>query len=147
MIDKDLADLFAIETKVLNQAVKRNMGRFPSDFMFQLTKKEKAEVVTNCDHLKGLKFSPVLPYAFTEQGVIMLSNVINSNRAIQASIQVVRTFIKLREILTTNIKLRKKIESMEKKYDSKLRQVFDVLKQLLMQETRSKLKQPMGFIK
>jgi hypothetical protein len=85
-----------------------------------------------------------LPYVFTEQGVAMLSSVLKSERAIMVNIQIIRTFTKLREILSTNTKLRKKIESMEKKYDTKLRQVFDVLKQLLMQE--EKPKQPMGFI-
>src|SRR3989339_1983223 len=82
MIDRDLADLYGVPTKVLNQAVKRNKERFPGDFVFRLTRKERAEVVTICDHLAGLKFSRVLPYAFTENGVAMLSSALNSRRAI-----------------------------------------------------------------
>jgi len=85
MLDADLADLYRVPTKALNQAVKRNKDRFPGDFMFQLTKEEKAEVVTNCDHLQKLKFSPTLPYAFTEHGAIMLANVLNSQVAVQVS--------------------------------------------------------------
>ena len=97
MINTDLAKLYKVQTKVLNQSVKRNIKRFPEDFMFQLTKEEKEEVVTNCDHLSKLRFSPVLPYVFTEQGVAMLSSVLNSERAIMVNIQIMRTFTKLRE--------------------------------------------------
>lgn len=86
MLDRDLAELYAVETKVLNQAVKRNIKRFPNDFMFKLTRKEKQEVVTICDHLKILKYSPHLPYVFTEQGITMLSCVLNSQRAIHVNI-------------------------------------------------------------
>jgi phage regulator Rha-like protein len=143
MIDRDLAELYGVDTKVLNQAVKRNTRRFPTDFMFQLNKNEKTQVVTNCDHLRILKFSPQLPYVFTEQGVAMLSSVLNSERAILVNIQIIRTFTKLRELIATNIKLRQKIEAIEQKYDIKFKQVFDVLKQLLMQEKKSKNK--IGF--
>ena len=90
MLDIDLAELYGVETKALNQAVKRNLDRFPPDFMFQLTTAEKKEVVTNCDHLIKLRFSPNLPYAFTEHGALMLANVLNSERAAQTSVQVVR---------------------------------------------------------
>jgi hypothetical protein len=86
MLDRDLAELYDVSTKALNQAVKRNLKRFPEDFMFRLTAVEKHEVVTNCDHLKVLKFSPQLPYAFTEQGVAMLSSVLGSERAIMVNI-------------------------------------------------------------
>jgi len=89
MLDSDLAVIYGVSTKALNQAVKRNETRFPSDFMFQLTEAEKTEVVTNCDHLAGLKFSPYLPYAFTEHGALMLANVLNSERAAQTSVQLV----------------------------------------------------------
>ena len=88
MIDQDLASLYQVPTKVLNQAVKRNIHRFPSDFMFRLNKTEKKEVVTNCDHLQNLKFSPQLPYAFTELGVSMLSSVLNSERALMVNIEI-----------------------------------------------------------
>jgi len=145
IIDQDLAELYDVGTKVLNQAVKRNLARFPSDFMFQLNKQEsdiwRSQIVT----LKSGRgqHRKYLPYVFTEQGVAMLSSVLNSDRAIQVNIQVIRTFTKLRELLATNKELRIKIENMEKKYDAKLKQVFDVLKQLLIQE--SKPKGQMGF--
>ena len=96
MIDSDLAKLYGVETKKLNQAVKRNIKRFPEDFMFQLTDEEQKELVTNCDHLKKLKYSYQNAYAFTEHGVTMLASVLNSERAIEINVQIVRTFIKLR---------------------------------------------------
>jgi len=102
IIDADLAELYGVQTKVLNQAVKRNKDRFPPDFMFQLTKQEKHEVVTICDHLQQLKFSPALPYAFTEHGAIMAASVLNSPRAIEMSVQIVRAYVKLREYLATH---------------------------------------------
>ena len=96
MLDSDLAPLYEVEVKKLNQAVKRNIKRFPSDFMFRLTKNEFAKVVTNCDHLQNLKYRPTLPYAFTEQGVAMLAAVLNSQKAINVNIQIMRAFIQLR---------------------------------------------------
>lgn len=143
MLDTDLAKLYEVQTKVLNQAVKRNIKRFPKDFMFQLTKEEKEEVVTICDHLAKLRFSPVLPYAFTEQGVAMLSSVLNSERAVQVNIQIMRTFTKLREMLASHKELRKKIEAMEKKYNQQFKVVFDAIKQLI--EPREKPKRKIGF--
>lgn len=124
IIDRDLAQFYGVLTKVFNQAIKRNITRFPEDFMFQLTKEEKKQVVTICDHLKTLKFSPVLPYAFTEQGVAMLSSVLNSERAIQINIAIIRTFTKLREMLTNYIELKKKIELIEEKYDQQFMILF-----------------------
>jgi len=123
MLDNDLAELYGVETKVLNQAVKRNMARFPDDFMFRLNDKEKEQVVTNCDHLKKLKFSPVQPFAFTEQGVAMLSSVLRSTRAIEINIAIMRTFVKLRHILADNSALRKKIEE----HDEKIKYIFSIL--------------------
>ena len=158
MLDKDLADLYGVETKVLNQAVKRNLERFPADFMFQLNKQE-AEIWKSQIEISNLRYQigtsslrsqivtlkngrgqhiKYLPYVFTEQGVAMLSSVLNSKRAIQVNIQIIRTFTQLRELLMTNKELRIKIENMEKKYDTKLKRVFDVLKQLLMQENKPK---------
>ncbi|MBI5740440.1 MAG: ORF6N domain-containing protein [Nitrospirae bacterium] len=131
MLDADLAELYGVSTKVLNQTVKRNKERFPDDFMFQLTKHEKDEVVTNCDHLKRLRFSYALPFAFTEHGTVMLATVLNSPIAVQTSIQVVKAFIKLREILATHKDLAEKIAEMEKKYDSHFRVVFDAIRQLM----------------
>jgi ORF6N domain len=98
MLDSDLAHLYGVSTKAFNQAIKRNTQRFPPDFKFRLTKREKTEVVTNCDHLKKLRFSPALPAAFTEHGAIMAA-VLNSERAIKVSVFVVRAFVKLRAML------------------------------------------------
>jgi hypothetical protein len=131
MLDSDLALLYGVQTKRLNEQVKRNKKRFPEDFMFQLTIKEKEEVVAICDHLKFLKFSPYLPLAFTEQGVAMLSGVLNSDRAIAVNIQIMRVFIQLKRMLLTNVDLRRKIEAMEKKYDKQFAIVFKAIKQLL----------------
>ena len=96
IIDADIAEAYGVTTKALNQAIRRNADRFPSDFMFRLTKEEKQEVVTNCDHLQKLKFSSVNPRAFTEHGAIMAASVLNSNRAIEISVFVVRAFVQLR---------------------------------------------------
>ena len=102
MLDSDLAGLYSVGTKVLNQAVKRNISRFPDDFMFQLTQREKNQVVTDCDHLARLKYSAALPYAFTEQGVAMLSSVLRSRRAIEINIAIMRVFVRLgRSLLIT----------------------------------------------
>lgn len=145
MLDADLADLYGVSTKVLNQAVKRNKERFPNEFMFQLTKHEKEEVVTNCDHLKQLRFSHALPFAFTEHGAVMLATVLNSAVAVQTSIQVVKAFIKLREILATHKDLAGKIEDMERKYDVQFRVVFDAIRGLMRQPEPSKKK--IGFLR
>ena len=146
MIDRDLAELYDVETRALNQAVRRNINRFPPDFMFQLNKQEtgvwKSQIVMSTADKKGLRRNPLV---FTEQGVAMLSSVLNSDRAIQVNIQIIRTFTKLRELLTTNKELREKIESMERRYDKKLREVFEVLKMLLIEE--EKPKGQIGFTK
>ncbi len=131
MLDTDLALLYGVRTKRLNEQVRRNKKRFPDDFMFQLTPKEKEEVVAICDHLQFLKFSPHLPLAFTEQGVAMLSGVLNSDRAIKVNIQIMRAFIQLKRMLLTNVGLRRKVEEMEKKYDKQFAIVFQAIKQLL----------------
>lgn len=136
MFDKDLAELYGVATKVLNQAVKRNKKRFPSDFMFQLNNDElsiwqaqfsRSQFVT----LKQGKNIKYAPYVFTEQGVAMLSGVLSSDRAIQVNIQIMRTFTKLREMIAGNRELRIKIEKLEKNYDKKFKIVFDTLRQLL----------------
>jgi hypothetical protein len=118
MLDADLATLYGVPTRVLNQSVKRNLDRFPKDFMFQLNKEEKDEVITNCDHLAQLKFSPSMPYAFTEHGALMVANVLKSDQAIEMSVFVVRAFIKLREILSTHKTLARKLEKLEGRLDS-----------------------------
>ena len=115
LLDHDLAILYGVKTHRLNEQVKRNAKRFPNDFMFQLTSQEKTEVIAICDNLKMLKFSPVNPYAFTEQGIAMLSSVLNSDKAIKVNIQIMRTFTKLRELVLVHKDLRIKIEELEKK--------------------------------
>jgi len=146
MLDSDLATLYGVETKVLNQAVRRNIKRFPDDFMFQLSASEKQEVVTNCDHLQRLKFSPTPPYAFTEQGVAMLSSVLNSDRAIEVNILIMRAFVKLREMISTHKDLAKKLEDLEQKYDSQFKMVFDAIRQL-MTPPEPKKKRAIGFVR
>jgi hypothetical protein len=134
MLDSDLADLYGVRTRRLNEQVKRNTQRFPADFMFKLTPKEKAEVVANCDRLEKLKFSPALPYAFTEHGAVMLASVLNSPVAVQASIQVVRAFVKLREFLGTQQKLAAKLLELEKRvgeHDGEIAALFEAIRQLM----------------
>jgi len=113
MLDRDLAELYNTETKVLNQAVKRNLERFPTDFMFQLTEKEKNELVTNCDHLKLLKYSYQESYAFTEQGVAMLSSVLRSKKAIEINIQIIRIFTEMRKFIFNNLELFTRLDKVE----------------------------------
>jgi uncharacterized membrane-anchored protein YjiN (DUF445 family) len=133
MIDSDLADLYRVPTKVFNQAVKRNLKRFPKDFMFRLNRKEmeilRSQIVTSS--WGGRRSSP---YVFTEQGVAMLSSVLSSERAVQVNIAIMRAFVKLREILTTHQDLAEKIEELENKYrqhDDKIQAVFDAIRELL----------------
>lgn len=132
MIDKDLAEMYGVTTKRLNEQVKRNIKRFPEHFMFVLNPEEKENVVANCDHLKKLKYSPYLPSVFTEHGIIMLSGVLNSERAIQASIRIVEVFIKMREILSTHHEILKKFEQLETRlsmHDDQFLLIFEYLKQ------------------
>jgi phage regulator Rha-like protein len=134
MLDSDLAKLYGVSTKALNQGVKRNTDRFPKDFMFRLTQQEKSEVVTNCDHLSKLKFSPTMPFAFTEHGAIMVANVLNSERAVEVSIYVVRAFVKLREMLRTHKALAQKLAELERQvesHDSHIRSLFEAIRQLM----------------
>jgi len=120
LLDRDLARIYGVPTKVLNQAVKRNRARFPEDFLLQLTPAEKHEVVTNCDHLRLLKFSPVLPYAFTEPGAIMAANVLNSPQAVRMSVFVVRAFLKMREWLGGTKELDRQLKALEAKLTARL---------------------------
>jgi phage regulator Rha-like protein len=145
MLDRDLAVLYGVETKILNRAVKRNAERFPEDFMFQLNKEEYIELL-RCQFgtLKRGQHRKYLPYAFTENGVAMLSSVLNSKRAIQVNIQIMRAFIKIREMLATHKELKQKIEDMEKKYDYQFRVVFDAIKQLI--EPPQKPRRRIGFL-
>ena len=136
MIDKDIAELYGVTTKRLNEQVKRNHTRFPEDFMFQLTGIEKSEVVANCDHLNNLKYSPNLPYAFTEYGVVMLASVLNSERATEVNIQIVRVFTRLRVMVLTHKDILLKLEQLEKQVvnnSGDIQIIFTALNELLEQ--------------
>lgn len=147
MLDADLAELYAVQTKALNQAVKRNAERFPEDFMFQLTATEKAEVVTNCDHLARLKYSSSLPYAFTEHGALMLGNVLKSGQAVEMSLMVVRAFVRMCELIAGNKELAQKLAQLERKvgaHDKAIAEIISALRQLMAPEGPKK-KRPIGF--
>jgi hypothetical protein len=149
MLDADLAGLYGTTTKRLNEQVKRNADRFPEDFMFQLTKTEKAEVVAICDHLAKLKFSPVLPNAFTEHGAIMVASVLNTKRAIQVSLFVVRAFVKLREMLSTHKELAHKLAELERKlqnHDESIRSLVVAIRQLMAPQEPEPPKKRIGFL-
>jgi hypothetical protein len=132
MIDYDLAELFDIPTKRLNEQVKRNIKRFPSHFMFELTKFEKEEVVAKCDHLKNLKYSSFLPHAFTEFGVLQLANVLNSDRAIMMGNRIIEIFVRIRELLSNHKEIIHSLEQLEKndiEQDKKIEIIFEYLDQ------------------
>ena len=143
ILDKDLAELYGVETKALTRAVRRNNERFPGDFMFRLTMQEFENLRRHfgASSWGGRRYHP---YAFTEQGVAMLSSVLRSKRAIAVNIAIIRTFVKLREILTTNEALRRKIESMEGKYEEQFKLIFKVLSEMVMAD--SKPKSQIGFL-
>ena len=134
ILDADLSKLYGVSTKRLNEQVRRNRDRFPEDFMYQLTSEEKNEVVSICDHLSNLKFSPALPLAFTEHGAIMAASVLKTPRAIEASIFVVRAFIRLREILATHKQLARKLKELEARlgeHDEQIKVIFEAIHQLM----------------
>jgi hypothetical protein len=151
MLDFDLATLYGVETRTLKQAVRRNFKRFPDDFMFVLNVSEWKEVITNCDNLGTIKFSPSRPFAFTEQGVAMLSSILNSERAISVNIQIMRVFTRLRTMLESHKEILKKLEQLEKKdmeLDDKVTLIFEYLKQLeqsKQEETELKNRKRIGF--
>ena len=134
MLDADLAEMYGTSTKVLNQSIKRNLGRFPEDFLFRLTEREKTEVVTNCDHLARLRFSPKMPVAFTEHGAIMAATILNSPEAVAMSVFVVRAFLQMREQLAANAAILKRLAEIDKtllEQDSALRTIWTKLQPLL----------------
>ena len=144
MLDAHLAALYGVQNRVLIQAVKRNAERFPADFMFQLNKKEfailRSQTVTS-SQWGGRRYPP---YAFTEQGVAMLSSVLRSQRAVQVNIEIMRTFVKLRQMMASHEELARKLKNMEKKYDAQFKVVFDAIRQL-MKPPQPKKKEPIGF--
>jgi hypothetical protein len=139
MLDGDLAEIYGVETRILNQAVKRNIERFPADFMFQLAFKEaealRSQIVISNEGRGGRRY---LPYAFTEHGALMLANVLNSERAAQTSVQVVRAFVRLRQMLASNAELARKLAALENKYDAQFKVVFDAIRQLMSPPARPK---------
>jgi len=146
MIDADLAEVYDVTTKRLNEQVKRNAERFPEDFMFRLTAGEKAELVAKCDHLARLKFAKALPFAFTEHGAIMAASVLISPRAIEASVTVVRAFIALRRAVASHSALSHRLDELERKHaghDDKFRIVFEAIRELM--EPPAKPRRKIGF--
>ena len=151
MLDEDLAELYGVDTRVLNQAVKRAVKRFPLDFMFQLTAEEQAECLALRSHFVILKTGrgqhrKYLPNVFTEQGIAMLSGVLNSDRAIEVNIQIMRAFVTLREMISTNKDLSRRLDDLEEKYDSRFKLVFDAIRQLVTPPGPPK-KRKIGFVK
>lgn len=152
LLDADLAMLYGVETGALNRAVKRNSARFPADFMLQLTPKEWEDLKCQI----GISSSPAaasahggrraIPYAFTEQGVAMLSSVLRSQRAVEVNIAIMRTFVQLRRLMDSNRDLARRIEAMETRYDEQFSQVFDAIKQLIAEDKTRKAKPPIGFL-
>jgi len=144
MLDRDLAVLYGESTKRLNQQVQRNGERFPSDFMFQLTPEEveslRLQIATSNKGRGGRRY---LPFAFTEQGVAMLSGVLKSRRAVLVNVEIMRTFVRLRQILSSHAELARKLEELEKKYDSQFRVVFDAIRELMAPESAER--RPVGF--
>ena len=120
LLDTDLAALYDVPTKRLNEQVKRNPGRFPGDFVFALTRAERDEVVANCDNLQRPKFSPTMPFAFTEHGALMAASVLNTPRAVEVSLYVVRAFVELRDALATNKELATRLDELESRLERKL---------------------------
>ena len=144
MVDSDLAELYGVETKALNRAVKRNLKRFPVDFMFQLTAEEastlRCQIGTSKPGRGGRRY---LPNVFTEQGVAMLSSVLNSERAVMVNVEIMRAFVRLRQMLASNAELAFKLNELESKYDRQFRLVFDAIRQLMSPPvTKTK---PIGF--
>ena len=138
MLDMDLAALYGVSTKALLQAVKRNKKRFPADFMFRLTKHEVTNLRSQFVTSSGWGGRRYPPYVFTEQGVAMLSSVLRSERAVLVNIEIMRTFARLRQILSSHEDLRQKVDQLEQKYDSKFRVVFDALRQLMTPPAQDK---------
>ncbi|MFH0955798.1 MAG: ORF6N domain-containing protein [Candidatus Falkowbacteria bacterium] len=145
MIDFDLAVLYDVPTKRLNEQVKRNIERFPDDFVFRLNKIETDVLVANCDRFKILKHSSSYPYAFTEQGVAMLSSVLKSKRAVEVNIAIMRIFVNIRKFISSYEGLAMKIAELEKKYDVKIVKIMDIIDQLINNKEDGKLKNEIGF--
>jgi hypothetical protein len=147
ILDAELATLYQVKTKALIQAVKRNLIRFPPDFMFQLNAEELTRLRSHSVTIKLKRGAhrKYRPYAFTEQGVAMLSSVLRSPRAVQVNIEIMRTFVRLRQLLATNVELKRKLDALEKKYDGQFRIVFDAIRKLMIPSPRPR--NAVGFAK
>lgn len=150
LLDFDLAELYGVETRALKQAVRRNLDRFPDDFMFKINKEEWNKLITICDNLGNRKFSPQPPFAFTEQGVAMLSSVLNSERAIKVNIAIMRAFVKMRKFLSSTEYLARKLKRLEKETREKFAEhqqptslIFEAIKELMTE--KEKPKRRIGF--
>ncbi|NQT10990.1 MAG: ORF6N domain-containing protein, partial [Desulfobacteraceae bacterium] len=145
LVDADLAQLYGVETKILNKAVKRNLDRFPEDFMFQLTAEEaenlRFQIGTSKKQRGGRRY---LPYAFTEQGVAMLSGVLNSPRAVKVNVEIMRAFVRLRQLMATHTDLARKLTALEQKYDKQFKVVFDAIRALMTPPAKPRKK--IGFV-
>ena len=147
MVDRDLAELYGVETKYLNRQVKRNTDRFPDEFMFQLNRREKAELVTNCHRFKSLKHSNALPCAFTENGVAMLASVLKSEMAVKMSIVIVKTFVKLRKVIAPHKELARKLDQLESRvdhHDEEIQAIIEAIRNLMAVPEKPKMK--IGFV-
>ncbi len=155
MIDRDLAELYGVTTKRLNEQVKRNIKRFPVDFMFSLTIEEKRYVVANCDHLNNLKYSPNVPFAFTEHGAVMLASILNSDKAIEVNVRIVKLFNAMRVVLQSNQALLLKLEQLDKKisgigfdvkmHDGEIEIIFELINDIREEKKKHPPKNPIGF--
>ena len=145
MVDADLASLYDTDTKVLKQQVKRNKDRFPVDFMFQLTKEEKNELVTNCDRLSSMKHSSVSPMVFTEHGVAMLSSVLRSKKAITINIEIMRSFVKYRVMLKDHDDLRRQLKVLDKRINKVFKFLLNKIDLLHQQKSNNKPRRKIGF--
>ena len=143
ILDFHLATLYQVETRVLKQQIKRNLDRFPEDFMFQLNETEWKELITNCDNLGSMKFSPVTPFAFTEQGVAMLSGILHSDKAVKVNIAIMRAFVRMRELIDENKDMKKKLDKLESKYDKQFQIVFEAIRKLI--ETKNEPRKSIGY--
>ena len=147
ILDSDLAILYGVQTRALNQAVRRNADRFPEDFVFQLTEEEKAKVITECDHLASLRFSPHLPLAYTEHGALMAASALNSRQAIDMSVFIVRAFVRLRSIYASQIELTRRLDELDTRvseHDVGLRSIVEAIRRLAMPS--SPKCRPIGFM-
>jgi hypothetical protein len=149
MMDSDLAALYGVTTKRLNEQVKRNRRRFPPEFVFRLSATEKAKVVADCDHLRNLRFSPVLPCAYTEHGALMASAVLNTVKAVEVSLFVIRAFVRMREAFAANRELARRLDELERKvgtHDRSVAHILDALRQLTAPPAEPSRRRRIGFV-